>query len=288
MPNFDLFERILINCLVGAVTSEEAASQIYSLPEKQKVQLVKNKNKDGILSFLNRCTGALHSRFPEDANFESSNNNMIGNDIYESTTKRHIEIKSGHQMTDANCGLSVVSWALNDEHGFIKNNMTEGMKNRKDIFLSGGSDKEIDLDKSRQMDALSNFLTQQTQNIAESKLSHFFKSTSRGITKGNVIIENYNEGRGSINFPLKLMCDWEIGLVEYDKSFDCFETLLIDDVGKTNQRCRLSVIGEQSGVQAQLYPHYKNSLNLGNGQKIPANCWVKTPCFHVWIKGPND
>ncbi len=287
MPNFDHFERILIRFLTGHVLPDEAASEICNLPNEQKVQIVKTKSRNDLSSFLQRCTGALHCRFPSNAEFSSSANNMDGNDIYEHRTNTHIEVKSGPLMTDANCGLKIVSWALNDEESFIKKNMTEGMQERISLFVNGGGDQQIERSKNAQMDALSDFFVRQTQDGIGPRLSHFFKSISKGITKGSEIIESY-EGNNFNNFPLKLMCNWEHGLVEYDKAFNIKETILKSHAGKTNTRCEIVVVGERTRVRAQLYPNYKNSHRLSNGSRIPAKYWVKTPCFHVWISAPGN
>lgn len=282
MPNFDQFERILIACLIGSLPSSVAAREIYALPSAQKVRLVKGKSKSDIALFLDRCKRALRAWFPANGEFHSSSNNMMGNDIYESVTGTHVEIKSGTSMTDANCGLQIIAWALDDSGGFIRKNMTEGMRERRRIFAEGGSCEEVERSKSAQMDSLSNFLAQQMRAGVGMKLSHFLKCVSRGITKGETIKRSFS-GSASFDFPLQLMCDWEDGLVAYDKAFAADETLSVVETARTAERCHIIVAGERSNMRAIIYPHYKNSFALGAGEKIPANHWVQTACFHVWI-----
>jgi len=282
MPNFYQFERILIACLIGSLSSSAAAREMYALPLAQKVRLVKDKSENDIASFLGRCKRALYARFPANSEFHSASNNMMGNDIYESVTDTHVEIKSGTSMTDANCGLQIVAWALDDAGGFIRKNMTEGMRERRRIFAAGGSFDAVERSKSAQMDSLSNFLAQQTRDGVGMKLSHFLKCVSRGITKGKIIKSGFS-GSVPFNFPLKLMCDWKDGLVEYDKAFATDETLSIVETARTAERCHIIVTGERSNTRATIYPHHKNSFALGAGERTPANYWVQTACFHVWI-----
>lgn len=234
MPNFDLFERMLILCLVGNTPIEQTAARIYALPNPQKVKIVKNKTKKEIADFLQKCISTLHNHFPENRSFSSSPNNRIGKDIFERTTSTHVEIKSGMSMTDANCGLTVVSWALNDDADFIKQNMTSGMNERRTIFASGGTANDIENSKIRQMDYLYAFLHNHLQCTDTSRLCHFFKNISRGVTNGDAIIESYNKN-GTRQPALMLMCDWEHGLIQYDKAFGENEIISIFAVDRTDK-----------------------------------------------------
>jgi len=283
MPDFDHFERIFKSVMTGELSVEDGARQISLLNEENKVRVVKDRSENELCEYLRRAIHALRSFFGPTASFTSSDNNRLGKDLSETHSAREIELKSGSAMTDANSGLAIVSWALEDSNNEIKRIMKGGVDERRKMLSGGRSLAEVEVSKSQSMDSLAHFL-QRTVPIgpASARLEHYFRSISVGLTNGAEIrrtFENSNPG----SLPLLLEADWESGLQLYEKAFRPDERILVVEVERNSQRAQLVVCGELSGRTAVLYPNFKNGWTGPDGTRYAASNWIKSACFHVWV-----
>jgi hypothetical protein len=283
MPDFDTFERIFKDVMSGAMTIQEGALRIWRLPYENKVTVVKNRSVEELVSFLQRALSQLLSYFQHGAQFTSSDDNQIAKDLLEINTKTEIELKSGDEMTDANHGLKIVSWALNDDENEISRIMKGGLEERRRLLLTGITTPTIEESKSATMDQLAILLNRLLSvGPSPSRLSHYVRSVSLGITIGNHIKALFVTSSSS-KPPLLLQIDWSTGLKEYTKSFAINERIDIVRVERTSDRMIVEVAGNTSGRKATLYPNYKNSWITPDGRTFAASNWINTPCFHVWV-----
>ena len=283
MPDFDTFERLFKSAMSSEVALEEIAKQIANLSEENKVVVVKNRSVSDLVGFLDRAKASLLGFFPSGTRFSSNDNNRNGKDLLEEISGIHVELKSGGAMTDANSGLSVVSWALDDGANKVKEIMKGGLVERRALVMKGSPQSAIEASKSRTMDNLAYFLTKQIAvGPAPDKLAHYLRCVAVGLTKGDEILAAYAQP-GRIRTPLMLEADWNSGLVLYEKAFLPEEEITVTRIERTQDRAHLIAEGSRTKRTAKLYPNYKNSWKLANGKRIDASNWVKNACFHVWI-----
>jgi len=283
MPNFDTFERLFKDVMSGAVTIQEGALRMWRLPDVNKVTAVKNRSVEELVAFLGRALTQLHTHFPPGARFTSSDNNRLGKDLLEVNSRTQIELKSGEEMTDANSGLAIVSWALSDDNGEISKVLKGGLDERRQLLLTGASALTIEASKSATMDRLSAIMNQLLSvGPSPPRLSHYFRCIAIGITTADQIKALFLE-TSSLKQPLMLQIDCAIGIKEYEKSFAPSEGIDVVRVERTPDRVIVEAVGVKSGRKATLYPNYKNSWKAPDGRKFEASNWVATPCFHVWV-----
>ncbi len=279
MPDFDHFERLLKSALQGELSIAQAATEIAALDESNKVQVVKGRSAASLEGFLARSYDALREFFPQGAHFTSNDNNRSGKDLYEVTTKTHIELKSGGAMTDGNPGLESVAWALNNPR--VAEVMKDGMTERRRMLVAGKSTAEIEASKSKTMDDLLTALQSTPLGVAPDRLAHYFRCMALGVTKLPEIKKSFDSADPT-KTPLMLMADWNSGLKLYEKAFLPTETIEVIKIERTD-RAQLIARGMTTGRTALLYPNFKNSWTAPNGKKFDAKNWVATACFHVWI-----
>jgi hypothetical protein len=283
MPDFDSFERLFKSVVGGEISESEGAREIFGLPEKNKVIVVKDRSQQEIEAFLGRASVSLRSFFPASATFTSSDDNKSGKDLFESSTKTHIELKSGAAMTDANSGLGVVSWATGDLDNEISKLTKTGMLQRRSLALEGKLKAEIDKSKSASMDELMAQLSELVViGPATQELTHYLKLVASGVTTSRGIIDSFGKELSS-NLPLLLEASWKDGLTLYSKAFYPDEEIIVTRIERTIDRVQLIAEGVDSKRRAKIYPNFKNSWKAPDGRKIPASNWVNNPCFHVWI-----
>lgn len=280
MPDFDLFERQLKSVLEGQLSSQDGAREIAALPEANKVQVVKGRSVPELDGFLQRANTALRSFFPPGAVFTSSQNNKSGKDLFESNSKTHVELKSGGAMTDGNPGLESVAWALDTPA--VATVMKSGMEERRKLLLAGQPRASIDASKSATMDELFKALKNTSIGPASARLSHYFRSMAVGLTKLDEIQATF-ASTSPVKTPLLLKADWAQGLVLYDKAFLPNEQIEVLKIERTTDRAHLIARGATTGRTATIYPNFKNSWTSPDGRKFPAENWVATACFHIWI-----
>lgn len=283
MPDFDSFERLFKSVMAADLSSEEGALQISRLSEDSKVRVVKGRSANDLVPFLERARKSLLKYFPTGAKFTSSENNRQGKDLFEVKSQTHIELKSGGAMTDANSGLAMVAWALEDTAGSVVSIMKGGLTHRRALLLKGASSTEIEASKSKTMDELAAFFASKLSiGPAPARLAHYFRSVAVGLTKSDEIKDAY-QSDGTVSTPLLLEADWTSGLSLYEKAFLPDEQIEIIKIERTAGRAHVVARGSKTGRLAKLYPNYKNSWKAPNGQKYDASNWVETACFHVWI-----
>ncbi len=193
-------------------------------------------------------------------------------------------------MTDANAGLGSVAWALGGDVIRLRNIMSESMKHRRAVYLrSAPTDianamPEIEASKDRTMREVEAYmLTLAPVGLpAPPRLAHFARCVALGFTKENEIRLAFESEYAEL--PILLQADWSSGLVLYEKAFDETERIIVEKVERSGLRAKLVVRGEDTGRQMLLYPHYKNSYVDRTGSRIPADCWVATACFNIWVR----
>jgi hypothetical protein len=280
MPDFDLFERLLKDVLEGKISIQDGAVAIANLPEENKVQVVKSRSARELEGFLGRAHTTLRNFFPSGSTFTSSQNNKSGKDLLETKSGTQVELKSGGAMTDGNPGLESVAWALDTPAVAIV--MKSGMDDRRKLLIAGHPRSAIDASKSKSMDELYQALRRTSLGPASARLSHYFRCMAVGLTKLEEIKSSFSSP-DPVKTPLLLKAEWTRGLVLYEKAFLPTETIEVVRIERTTDRAHLIAKGLTTGRTATLYPNFKNSWTASNGRKFPADNWVATACFHVWI-----
>lgn len=283
MPDFDSFERIFKSAMAGDMSISLAAQMISTLPSEKQVAIVKRRDEQEVADFLVRGQNALLSFFEHKPKFSSSDNNRQGKDLFDEVSGTQIELKSGRLMTDANSGLSTISWAIRDDGAMISQIMKSGMIRRRELVLTNAGVLEIERSKSETMNRLASFLGSQIGlGKAPPRLDHFLRCVSVGLTKSAEITASFEAGN-YVKRPLLLEADWRRGLVIYEKAFLPDEEIVVTSIERTHDRAQVIAKGTISSNTARIYPNYKNSWKMPNGARAAASNWVETPCFHVWI-----
>jgi len=256
---------------------------MWRLPDVNKVTAVKNRSVEELVAFLGRALTQLLTYFPPGARFISSDNNQLGKDLLEVNSSTHIELKSGKEMTDCNSGLTIVSWALNDDSREIAMVLKGGRDKRRQLLLTGATALTIEASKSATMDELAAIM-KRLLSVGPSppRLSHYLRCIALGITTADQLKALFL-ATSSLKQPLMLQIDWAIGLKEYEKSFAPSEGIDVVRIERTPDRVIVEAVGVKSGRKATLYPNYKNSWKAPDGRKFEASNWVETPCFQVWV-----
>ena len=285
MADFDSFERYFKEALEDIDdVSAKYAFEIYRLPADQKVAFIKHYSQAEIQSYLVRARASLRSFFPRGAVFSSSNNNQSGKDLLEVNSNTQIELKSGPAQTDGNSGIKMIKWALDDQTDDLSVIMNDSMVTRRKLAIAGKT-AEVEASKKETMDQLfSYFNNKLTANTpAPKKLEHLVRAVSRGFTKYDEIVQLYSSPY--LKNPLMLQAEWNKGLEKYSKAFLPTEVIEVKEITRTDGRAQVILKGQTSFVKARIYPNFKNSWKSSDGKhKIPANNWVNTACFHIWIE----
>lgn len=289
MADFDRFERLLRD---GVVSSDEEvpriATAIAELAASNQVRLVKGRSHAEIEEYLIRARAALAALLGVDSRtLTSSDNNADGKDLREPKSGREIELKSGSAKTDANCGLTTIQWAFDDDSKSIATAMRSELGKRRAWAAEVPPNVSAILaSKARSMDALHAAFSFRvsTGSAAPPRLAHFVRCVSHGLTKLPEIRDSFERGhRGSL--PLLLQANWASGFVVYSHAFLDTEEIVVDTVERTAERAQVVLLGSESGVRARVYPNFKNSFkSKHSGTRIPAEYWVSTPCFQVWVQ----
>ncbi len=284
MPNFDSFERLIKQSMIELQSINEIAIEISTLPDLKKPRTFKYKNSSEIEKYLLRAKTKLDSFFGPEPIYTSSDNNQSGKDLFEVNSETQIELKSGPEMTDANSGLNTISWALNIDETELKSLMNSGRLERQKYleqnlktqnFIKSSKDKSIN-------DFMKFINSKLTPNKHYSKLEHFFRSVSLGLTKFEEITSTYQQQ--ITKFPIMLEADWESGWKTYSKAFDQQEKIIYKGVTSGEDRCQINVLGENSLRKGIIYPHFRNSWRSPRvNRTFPASNWVCSPSFQVWI-----
>jgi hypothetical protein len=134
------------------------------------------------------------------------------------------------------------------------------------------------------MDSLAAYFHERVETGAPAcdSLAHYYRCVAVGLTKGAEIRATF-QSTDPARSPLLLEAHWTRGLVIYEKAFLPGERLMVTRVERSGLRAQVLVTGVESRRVARLYPNFKNSWMSPLGLYVPAENWVRTPCFHVWI-----
>ena len=292
VPNFHAFERLIRQSMVvDADAISRVLTEMASILDSQRPTLFRRLRRTALRRWVTRARRFLRDRYGRDAVFRTTENNLLGSDLEVTATGEMVELKSGGPVTDANAGVSSIAWTLGDSSAELKEIMSFSMNERRGAYLDGDRDK-VDRSKRDTMERLFFYFQHHlvVGDIAPPRLQFYVRCIARGITKAAEIRRLYEHEDLSGNAPQILHADLDRGWRPEEHAFDRHEAIVVDEIimsapSSQSDVPRLTVIlrGSVSGRKARLYPHYKNSYKLKNGDKIPAEYWVRTACFHVWI-----
>lgn len=291
VADFDKCERIIRNTLTDLSRErfDVSARKIYRLPARQKIAIIKGKSQPETSMFLKRVDISLKKQFKgiKRPKFVSSDNNRSGKDLKEVWSKRDIEIKSGKFMTDANCGIRIVAWAIECDYRTLAKIMQGGCKERQiGIISKGWGVVEVNRSKLKSMRLLNKLFLKSVKpgRAVRPKLEHFCRCVASGITNGDEITNSFTSQK-RLRKPLKLILDWDKGVVQFDKSFLANDSICCIENDETASRIKLVIEGTKSKRKLKIYPNYKNAyVDSKSKQKLKAANWVANPCFQVWIE----
>lgn len=290
MPNFDPFERLIRNAMVSQKDElGKFKSQFAAINSENRPQNFKNMSDSQFLNWLDFAHQYLRNRYGNNVNFVTSDENKFGSDIEIPATDIQIELKTG-AVTDANLGVGTIAWAMGDEKSNELKEIVNGkeMTKRRQLYVAGKFDDIKESQERAMSDLLAYFRSRVTEKAdAPHKLEHLSKCVARGITTLSEFKKLLNIKESDWNSPVILHTSLERGWDIVSRVFQTDENLFIDRIFRSDQsqaipRAQVQIKGEKSNITAKIYPNYKNS-HPGNGIRIPAKHWVKTPCFHVWI-----
>lgn len=284
MADFDAFERLFREALTqGDQFLGEAAAAMASLDESSKIHVIKGRDPRELEEFLVRARNYLRDQFGDDAMFATSNNNKAGKDLTHVQSGREIELKSGLGKTDANNGIALVAWATGVDPQALSLVMSGRLKERREAYLRADN-ATLEASKSQTMDDLYRLWSAVLSEGAPApvQLCHYARCIARGVTTQDAIKRSF--GSTPTLGPCLLRIDWEKGLTPYEQAFHPEEEILIEKVGRTEGRAQIVLRGSQSQRKVRIYPNFKNSYKRkSDGKVVPADAWVRTPCFQVWV-----
>lgn len=289
MPNFDQFERVVRQALsVHERPVTPYAAELSGIQEHERPIFARRLTKQELIDWLSRARMELASMFPDGERFETSEDNQTGKDLVAVPSGREIELKSPDGKTDANVGIKQIAWALDDvADDSLTQIMVGNMNKRIAIWHTMSSpqrDEAIRNSKEQQRKALLQYFNERLTvgQPAGDRLAHFAWAVSIGLTKADEVVASFNSN--DYQAPLLLCADVKYGLAVYEQAFKRGERIVVEQLSSDKRSSRVSLLlrGKQSRQSCTIYPHYKNSFRDGE-TVIPAENWVKTPCFHVWI-----
>jgi len=291
VADFDKCERIIRSTVTDLSLQrfDISARKIIRLPARQKIAIVKGKSQPELVLFLKRVDVSLRKYFKGRNRpvFVSSDNNRLDKDLKEVGSGWDIELKSGKHMTDANCGIEIIAWAIECDKSKLSKIMIGGCtERRKGLISEGWGDAEVSRSQLKTMRSLSKLMSEsvKTKRIARPRLEHFCRCVASGITNGDQIRDSFLRQK-QFRAPLKLKLDWDLGVTRFDKSFLSSEVFRCLESGATASRAQILIEGKKSKRKLKIYPNFKNAyLVPGTKRRLAASNWVANPCFHVWVE----
>lgn len=291
VADFDECERIIRSTLTDSSLErfDVSARKIIRLPARQKISIIKGKSQPELVLFLKRVDASMRKYFKSRNRpvFVTSDNNRLGKDLKEVRSGWDIELKSGNYMTDANCGIEIIAWAIECDGSKLTKIMKGGcMERRTGLISKGWGDDEVSRSKLKTMRSLSKLMRESVnpKRVVRPRLEHFCRCVARGITSGDQIRDSFLRKK-KFRAPLKLKLNWDLGVIRFDKSFLSSELFRCLDSGATASRAQILIEGEKSKRKIIIYPNFKNAyLVPGTKRKLAASNWVENPCFHVWVE----
>jgi len=291
MPDFDEFERTVRTAFIGKGTAKlsAVALELSRIPDENRIKMAKNKSSSELLAFLKRADVALRLNFknPEVAEFTTSDDNRVGKDLVEINSGRDVELKSGDAMTDGNCGVKLIAWAIGCSENSLVDVMNRRAEQRRNgILFDSWTPQVVQKHKNETMNLLA-YLFSESISVGQKalgKLDHFCRSVAIGRTKETEIKTTFGQVKGKEK-PLMLKFDWDLGVTVYDKAFTENDVITCVESGRTSDRAQIKLVGSVSSRSMRIYPNFKNSYtDPKTGRKIAAENWVQTPCFQIWVK----
>lgn len=291
VADFDKCERIIRSTLTDSSLErfDVSARKILRLPARQKIAIIKGRSQPDLVLFLMRVDASLRKYFKGRNRpvFVSSDNNRLDKDLKEVGSGWDIELKSGNYMTDANCGIEIIAWAIECDRSKLSKIMVGGCTERRIGLISKGwGDAEVGRSQRKTMRSLSKLMSEsvKTKRLVRPRLEHFCRCVARGITNGDQIRESYLQQK-QFRPPLKLKLDWDLGMTRFDKSFLSSEVFRCLESGATASRAQIVIEGKKSKRKLTIYPNFKNAyLVPGTKRRVAASNWVANPCFQVWVE----
>jgi hypothetical protein len=290
MPDFDGFERAFRHFLVtdSPDSAGAVATVIHGLGQDGKLpSLFRGKSEAELEGYLDRAQSSLAALVGPDALLVTSEDNLLGKDLKDEISGLEIELKSGDIKTDANSGVGIIAWAFDRPKEELQEIMSgEAIKRRREVGLQavrGDQDPAAAVEPLKRdlMDQVFAFFDQVVLpgEGVPPKLDHFARSVAIGVTSEPTIKESFE---AEVDPPLLLKCDWDEGLVVYEQAFDPDDVIRFQPLGRKDNRVQVQLESD-GGRRLKIYPHFKNSYKDKSGLKVPADCWVQTPCFHIWV-----
>ena len=283
MPDFDAFERCVKDAMLQSIeVIDDYAKRIDGLPSANIPKLFKGRTIEELQDWLHKAHGSLRTFFPEEPRFTSSDDNREGADLLEENTQRQIELKTG-AVTDANPGFSTIAWTLNDDPATLKRIMVDSAVRRRQLFGENDMEAIAASKRATTTDLLDYFASRLTVGrSAPSRLQHYIRCVAHGITTRKECEDLYGIPESEWDKRLILHASWERGWSSFSRPLGDQEDINVHRI-HVDTRLTVEMRGAASGGTATIYPHYKNSFKDARGT-VPAEHWVKTPCFHVWLR----
>lgn len=284
MPDFDAFERCVKDAMLqGAADIDACARRIDDLPQANIPKLFKSRTCEEIRDWLHKAHHSLRTLFaPEEPRFASSDDNREGADLIEEHTQRQIELKTG-AVTDANAGLSTIAWTLSDDTGTLMRIMADSAVLRRQLFRANDMEA-IAASKETTTAALRDYFASRLtiDQSAPSRLQHYIRCVAHGVTALKECQTLFGVPEPEWDKRLILHASWERGWSSFSRPLGAQEDIRVHRI-HVDARLTVEMRGAASGGMATLYPHYKNSFKDARGT-VPAEHWVRNPCFHVWLR----
>lgn len=284
MPDFDAFERCVKDAMLeGAAGIDACAGCIGGLPQANIPKLFKGRTHEEIGDWLHKAHGSLRTLFaPKRPRFTSSDDNREGADLFEEHTQRRIELKTG-AVTDANAGLSTIAWTLTGDVGTLRRIMADSAVLRRELFMANDMEA-IAASKEATTTALREYFASRltVDRSAPSRLQHYIRCVAHGVTTLKECQSLYGIPESEWDKRLILHASWEHGWSSFSRPLGAQEDIRVHRI-HVDARLTVEMRGSASGGTAIVYPHYKNSFKDARGT-VPAEHWVRNPCFHVWLR----
>lgn len=295
MPNFDQFERLVRASMVSPVSGiADFAIPLSDIEDSNRPRIFKNKSPQELERWVKVAHEKLRRIFGKEVEFSTTNVNIRGADLYIEDKNQWIELKTG-SVTDANPGISTISWAMgDDDDSELSQIMSHSMIERR-MMAEAGDLNGVRSSQDNTMDKLENYFRERlTENeLAPPFLCHYSRCVARCVTKKDESISFLNTPEAEWATPRVFYANWKDGWNEISRPFDIDEDIIVTEIVRKIShsgqrslkvpRAQFRVKGVSSNRTALYYPNYKNSYKTLDGKRIEAKHWVRTACFHVWI-----
>ena len=290
MADFQRFEQVMRESLTSANWADRAsfAATLDGFPTDNTPTFFRKMDATDIECWLERAARYLANRYPGQEIVMSEASNQVGKDLMAWPSGEAIELKCGLEgsKTDANLGLRTIAYMFGDDPDNRDLVSLMAVAARRDIYRTTADPDERDrVIAASKAQVHGEFESYCGERLTEGEPApERLAAAARAISRGHTNLTSIRAAIGNPDFetPLLLCVNQDEGFIEYGQEFWVSEAILVDRIVREEGRAALTLRGADSGTVMTLYPHYKNSYH-GAGLDIPANAWVKNPCFHIWI-----